>query len=82
MEICGQSNRNIRKARFALRLKTGRRLLKLLDVEEKDKTNRSMKSTGQEKRLLKKLSMEYGKESSNKTRQKETPPNTDGLKRQ
>ena len=54
--------------------------MKLLDVEEEDKTNRSMKSTGQEKRLLKKLSMEYGKESSNKTRQKETPSNKDGLK--
>ena len=68
MEIYGQSKRHIWKARFALTMKINRRLLKLLDVEEKRKTNLSMKLVGQEKRFLKKLSIEYGKETSNQMR--------------
>ena len=58
-EIQGKSDRNIRKVRFTTIKKINRTIVDLLQLEEKRKENPSVRPTGHEKYLLKKLNMKH-----------------------
>ena len=63
-EIQGKSDRNIRKVRFALIKKINRMMVDLLNIEEKQKENPSVRPTGHEKYLLKKLNIKREQEET------------------
>lgn len=63
-EIQGKSDRNIRKVRFTTIKKINRAIVDLLKFEEKQEANPSVRPTGHEKYLLKKLNIKHEREQS------------------
>ena len=61
-EIRGQTDRNIRKVRSTMIKKISGQIADLLKIDEKRKENPSVKPTGHEKYLLRKLNMKHEQE--------------------